>query len=157
MVIQRWQSLMLFMAALLMGFFTFMSLGQVQLPDLTTLNFTTFGFQYEGTQPTGAADPYYMQTWGFFVISLLTCILPFINIFLFKNTRLQKMVCLIELLLLVAVIVVGAIYGYNGIDNAAVSWSTIICAPFLALIITVMAFNRISADERLLRSAERFR
>ena len=35
MVIQRWQSVLLLIAAVVMGCFTFMSLGQVQLPDYT--------------------------------------------------------------------------------------------------------------------------
>ncbi len=156
MVIQRWQSLLLLLAAACMGFFTFMSLGQVQLPDYT-LNFTTFGFSYEGESDQLAQTGYLMHTWGFFVVSLLSSILPLINIFTFKNLRLQKRVCIIELLLLIAVISTGAIYGYTGIEGGSVSWSSLICAPFIALVIIVMAYNRINADDKLLKSADRLR
>ena len=139
-----------------MGLFTFMSLGQVQLPDFT-LNFTTFGFSYEGEATHGAATGYAARTWGFFAVSLLSCIIPLINIFMFKNLGKQKNLCLVEILLLIAVIATAAIYGYTGIDNGAVSWSSLVCAPFIALVGVVMAYNRINADDRLLKSADRLR
>jgi hypothetical protein len=43
MVIQRWQSVLLLVAAVAMATFSFLSLGQIQLSDYT-LNFTTLGF-----------------------------------------------------------------------------------------------------------------
>lgn len=156
MVIQRWQSVLLLIAVVCMGFFTFMSLGQVQLPDYT-LNFTTFGFKYEGEAVNGAPTGFLMHTWGLFAISLLSAIIPFINIFTFKNLRLQKRLCMIELLILIAVIAIAAIYAYTGIDNGTISWSTLVCAPFLALMADILAFNRINADDRLLKSADRLR
>ncbi|MDE5790056.1 MAG: DUF4293 domain-containing protein [Muribaculaceae bacterium] len=156
MVIQRWQSVLLLIAALCMGFFTFMSLGQVQLADYT-LNFTTFGFSYEGTAVGGAPTGFMTRTWGFFIIALLSCLIPLINIFMFKNLQLQKRLCMIEILFLIAVIATGAIYAYTGVDNGAVSWSSLVVAPFIALMADVLAFNRISADERLLKSADRLR
>ena len=156
MVIQRWQSVLLFVAALCMGFFTFMSLGQVQLLD-STLNFSTFGFSYEGMPVDGAPTGFLPRTWGFFILSLLSCLLPLINIFMFKNLKLQKRLCMIEILFLIAVIATGAIYAYTGIDNGAISWSSLVCAPFIALMADILAFNRINADDRLLKSADRLR
>lgn len=156
MVIQRWQSVLLFIAALCMGCFTFMSLGQMQLPDYS-LNFTTLGFTIEGESTGGAPTGYYMHTWAFFIVSLMSAILPLINIFLYKNLRLQKTLCLIEVLFLIAVAFIGALYGYNSIDNGAVSWSTLIIAPLLSLIADVMAYGRINSDQRKLRSADRLR
>lgn len=156
MVIQRWQSVLLLIVAICMGCFTFMSLGQVQLPDYT-LNFTTFGFSYEGEATNGAPVGYLMHTWGLFIVALLSAIIPVINIFLFKNLRLQKRLCMIEILFLIAVIAAGAIYAYTGVDNGAVSWSSLVCAPFIALLADIMAFNRINADDRLLKSADRLR
>lgn len=156
MVIQRWQSVLLLIAAVCMGFFTFMSLGQVQLQDYS-LDFTTFGFSYEGEATDGAKTGYLLHTWGFFVISLLSCLIPLINIFMFKNLRLQKRLCMIEVLFLIAVIATGAAYAYTGIDNGAISWSSLVCAPFISLLAVILAFNRISADDRLLKSADRLR
>ncbi len=155
MVIQRWQSVLLFIAALAMAVFTFMSLGQVQLPEYS-LNFTTLGFCIEG-ETTGGQSGFYMQTLPFFIVSLMSVIIPLIDIFLFKNMRLQKTLCLIELLFLFATIAVGAVYGYSTFVGFNVSWSSLVIAPFLAIIAIVMAYTRISSDERLLRSADRLR
>ena len=138
MVIQRWQSVLLLIAAVVMGCFTFMSLGQVQLPD---------------GGPTG----FVAHTWIFFAVSMLSFIIPFIAIFCFRNMRLQKMLCLIEILFLIAVICVGAVYGYYSFPQASVSWSSLIIAPFLAIVADILAYNRICADGRKLRAADRLR
>lgn len=156
MVIQRWQSVFLLITAVMMAVFTFLSLGQVQLTDYT-LNFTTIGFTIEGIPTEGARSGYYCYTWPLFVVSLLSFILPLINIFLFKNMRLQKNLCLIEILFLLAVLAAGCGYGYYMFDNAVVSWSSLIVAPLIAFVADVMAYNRISHDQRLLRSADRLR
>ena len=60
MVIQRWQSVLLLIAAVVMGCFTFMSLGQVQLPDYTC-NFTTLGFDIEGIATDGGPTDILLQ------------------------------------------------------------------------------------------------
>lgn len=156
MVIQRWQSVLLLIAAVVMGCFTFMSLGQVQLPDYTC-NFTTLGFDIEGIATDGGPIGFVAHTWIFFAVSMLSFIIPLIAIFCFRNMRLQKMLCLIEILFLVAVICVGAVYGYYSFPQASVSWSSLIIAPFLAIIADVMAYNRICADGRKLRAADRLR
>lgn len=156
MVIQRWQSVLLLVAAVIMGCFTFMSLGQVQMQDFT-LNFTTLGFKIEGEAVNGAETGYYMMTWAFFAVSVMSALLPLINIFLFNNLPLQKRMCLIEILFLVAVSAIGVGYGYYGIEGESVSWSTLAAAPLIALIADIMAYNRIRSDHRKLLSVDRFR
>lgn len=140
----------------MMGIFTFFSLGQVQLTDYT-LNFTTLGFQIEGESTGGAPSGYICRTWLFFAVSLLSSLLPLINIFLFKDLRLQARVCLIEVLILLAVLAAGCAYGYYQFDDAQVSWSSLIIAPLIAFVADIMAYNRISHDRRLLRESSRLR
>ncbi len=156
MVIQRWQSVLLFIVALVMTCFTFMSIGQVQLPDYS-LNFSTLGFTYEGETTDGTASGYMSRTWAFFIVSLLSAILPLVNIFLFKNLRLQKTICLIEILFLIAVAAIGCTYGYYHFADAQVRWSYLTVAPLLAFVADIMAYNRICSDKRKLRSADRLR
>lgn len=156
MVIQRWQSVFLLIVTVMMACFTFMSIGQVQLPDYT-LNFTTLGFTYEGNPTQGGPTGYYQHTWALFIVSLLATVLPFINIFLFKNMKLQKTVCLIEIFLMLAILAIGCTYGYYHFDGTTVGWSSIIIAPLIAFVADIMAYNRISADQRLLKAADRLR
>lgn len=153
MVIQRWQSVLLLCAVVVMGCFSFLSLGSVNTQDFT-YNFTALGFFPEGT-PTGGVIPESVSTWYFFAVSLLSAILPLIAIFSFKNFRLQKNLCLITILLLVCVVCIGAMLAYGG--DYSVSWSSLVCAPFIAVIATMMALQRIKADQRLLKSADRLR
>lgn len=156
MVIQRWQSLLLFIAAVAMFAFSFLSLGQVQLPDYS-LNFTTLGFTIEGNSTGDSLTGYYMHTWCFFIVSLMCGILPLINIFLYRNLKLQKTICLIGILFILAAVSIGCGYGYFAFDGYAVSWSSLIIAPALALIAIIMAYYRINADQKLLKSADRIR
>lgn len=156
MVIQRWQSLLLLVAAVVMACFTFFSLGQIQMPEYS-LNFTTLGFEIEGEAAPGAPSGYLLHTWVFFIVSLMSCLLPLLNIFIFKNMKLQKTLCLIEVFFLLAVVAIGCIYGYYYFDGYQVSWSSLIVAPLLAFLADVFAYNRISADLKLLRSVDRIR
>lgn len=157
MVIQRWQSLFLLFAAIMMGLFTFVTLGQVQLPDYTC-SFTTLGFQIEG-ELTGSVPPEFpVYTWGFFVVSLLSMILPFINIFMYKNLKFQKTLCLIELLIILCVCTLTYLYGYNTFEESTINWNySMLIAPVIAFVATIMAYNGISHDQRILRESERLR
>ncbi len=156
MVIQRWQSVLLLAAVVLMACFSFASLGQVQTPD-ATLNFTAFGFSIEGEATNGGVSGNYLSTWYFFVVSITTAIITLIDIFLFKNLRVQMNVCLVAILFIVASGVIAAGLGYSAIEGYSVSWSSIALAPFLALLACVMAYQRMSADQRRLRSIDRIR
>lgn len=158
MVIQRWQSVFLLIVAVMMACFTFFSLGQVQMPDYS-LDFTTLGFTIEGEGAPGTSSGYFMHTWAFFIVSLLSFILPFIAIFMFRNMSLQKMICKIEVFFLVALVVIGCFYGYSSeaLQGNQVSWSSLIITLPVALAADILAYVRISADQRLLRSTERLR
>lgn len=156
MVIQRWQSVLLFFAAVMMAVFTFSSLGQVQT-EAYTFNFTSLGFTYEGEATDGAPSGFFLRTWYFFILSLATVVITLLDIFLFKNFRLQKRVCLIAILFSIAAAAVAAGLGYCAVEGACVSWSTMAFCPLLSVIADLMAYRCISRDERLLRSVDRLR
>ena len=100
MVIQRWQSLLLLVAAAVMGCFSFCSLGQIQTADFT-YNFTSMGFYQEGI-PTNGVSAQIFHTWYLFAVTFTSMLLLLIDIFLFKNLPLQKKVCLVSLLFIIA-------------------------------------------------------
>ena len=155
MVIQRWQSLLLLLAVVCMGLFSFLSLGQVQTSDWT-FDFTAYGFSVEG-EATGAMVPEFVSTWYFFAVSLLSAVIPLIAIFTFKHFRLQKNLCLLSILFAACVVAVGALLGYQTIDGGALNWSSLVCAPFIAIIAESMAYNRICADHKVIRDTYRLR
>lgn len=156
MVIQRWQSLLLLVAAVMMGVFTFCSLGQISTTDFT-FNFTSMGFTYEGEATDGAPSGTYMSTWYFFAVSLTSAILLFIDIFLYGNLPLQKKVAWIGVIFTIAASAIAASLGYTTIEGGEIGWSTVVICPLLALIATLFALNRIQSDHNKLRSVDRIR
>ncbi|MDE6638306.1 MAG: DUF4293 domain-containing protein, partial [Muribaculaceae bacterium] len=154
---QRWQSVMLLIAGIMMGIFSFCSLGQIQA-EAYTFNVSALGICREGiaTSPDEVTG---MNTLILFIVSLLACVLPLIDIFCFKNMNLQKKVALISGLLSISA---GVIVAFIAPDfasgyNASVSWSVFICTPLLALIAEILAYRLISSDQKKLRAADRLR
>ncbi|MDE5795190.1 MAG: DUF4293 domain-containing protein [Muribaculaceae bacterium] len=157
MVIQRWQSVMLLIAGVMMGIFSFCSLGQIQA-EAYTFNVTALGICREGIA-TAPDEVTGMSTIILFIVSLLGCIMPLIDIFCFKNMPLQKKVALISALISASAGVIAAFTasGFASDFGANVGWSTFICAPLVALIANILAFRLISSDQKKLRAADRLR
>ena len=155
MVIQRWQSLLLLIAAAVMACFTFLPIGQITTEDYT-LNLTALGFFQAGT-PTDGQPPVEIHTWYFFMLSLTTIVLLLLDIFLYSNLRLQMRVSLVCILFIVASACVGGLLGFCRIDDGQIWWNTTILCPFIALFATIFAYNRMKADYSLLKSADRLR
>lgn len=156
MVIQRWQSLLLLIASIMMGLFTFCSLGQISTTDFT-FNYNSMGFSYLGEATEGAPTGVYETTWYFFTLSLTTTLILLIDIFLYVNLPLQKKVAVIGILFIVACSIIGFALGYNAIPEGSIQWSPIRICPLIALVATLFALNRIQSDHNKLRSADRIR
>lgn len=156
MVIQRWQSVLLLVVVAVMSVFTFTSLGQIQTSDFT-YNMCTMGLYIEGQPVQGAPSGLYVHTWYFSTLSLLSAIVALISIFTFKNTSLQKRLCMINILFMIALYAIGAVIGYTLIPDSTIGWSTAIICPLLGIIATIMAYNRICSDINKIRSADRIR
>ncbi|MDE6341400.1 MAG: DUF4293 domain-containing protein [Muribaculaceae bacterium] len=158
MVIQRWQSVMLLMAGILMGIFSFSTIGQIQAPDYT-FAVSALGIAREGVA-TAAGEATGISTWATFVVALLSMILPLIGIFCFKNTTLQKKVVLISVLFTIAVcfLVGWHAYSFAGAFSGSMDWNySMLAVPVIALIAEIKAWSLIMRDERTLRAANRLR
>ena len=126
MVIQRWQSVMLLIAGVMMGIFSFCSLGQIQTADYT-FNVTALGIAREGIA-TAEGEATGISTIVLFVVSLLSAILPLIDIFCFRNMPLQKKVALVSGLFAAVAGVIAAFTasGFASDFSANVGWSTFV-------------------------------
>lgn len=157
MVIQRWQSVMLLIAGVMMGIFSFCSLGQIQAVDYT-FNITALGIAREGIA-TASDEATGISTVVLFILSLLSAILPLIDIFCFRNMPLQKKIALVSGLFaaVAGVIAVFTASGFASDFQANVGWSTFICAPLIALIADILAYRLIVSDQKKLRAADRLR
>lgn len=157
MVIQRWQSLLLLVASAVMACFTLCNIGQIATADYT-FNLSSLGFSYEGIPTDGAPSGWFQHTWYFFVVSVLSTVLPLIAIFTFKNFKLQKQLTVVSILFALANLCIALLIGYNAIENASVSWNySLLCAPVIAVISLWLAWRYICRDQKLLASTDRLR
>lgn len=152
MVLQRWQNLMLLIASVMMWLFTFLSLGQYQ-GATQTVNFTTMGMVVEGT---GAS---FMQTIYLFIVSCLSALLPLIALFKFKNLKAQRTISRISLLLVLATMVCAWAIAQSAdvAGSQGISWSSIVIAPFIAIVALIIAGRCIGGDIKKLSSYDRLR
>lgn len=142
MVIQRWQSVWLLVAAVLTGVFCFVPMAIV--PDELAAESVTF------------LSPKDLPV--FLIVNVLVAVLLFLSIFMYKNTRRQKMLTLVSMLLLVVVMATEAIvlFGWDS-ANGSVEWLGSIFLLLGALVFAGMAYQGIRSDERKLRAADRIR
>lgn len=151
-MIQRWQNLLLLISAVMMGLFSFCSLGQIQGADLT-LDYKALRMSVE---PDGAT---YMWTLQVFVISLLAALLSVVGLFRYKALKVQKRLCWLSALMTVAAPVCAWITAqWAEVPGAQpIGWSSIALAPFIALVALLLAIRCIGADQRRLSSYNRLR
>ncbi|MDE6190444.1 MAG: DUF4293 domain-containing protein [Muribaculum sp.] len=140
MVIQRWQTLFLLLAAICMALVSFLSLGTGTLPCGDTGCLSSLDFL------------------PLFIVNILVTVLLVIDIFLFKNLGLQKKVAMVNILLeIVSIVIIGLLMipSLSLSHILVLSWTAPL--PVVALILTILARSRMSADERLLKSYDRLR
>lgn len=147
MVLQRWQSLYLLLAAICMAVYAFLPVAEI------TYNFNTFTLNMMGGI-TGFENMGYM--WSFFTISLLISVFTLITIFKFKNLKLQKNLCLISgcltLVLLVSLMIVTMM-----LDCSAFKITFYNVLPVVTIVLFYMADGAITKDQKILSSYDRIR
>lgn len=140
MVIQRWQSLLLFIGVILMAIFSVSAYAY----------FTT----HDGID-TGI---YLSENIGYWILNILIAFVLFLSIFAFRNLKVQKLLVLLSILMMVASAIWGLLY-VSGLSKQGVevhltySWILLIVSFGLAIISLIL----INADQKLLKSYDRLR
>lgn len=157
MVIQRWQTVLLFIAAAVMACFTFIPFATISTLDVT-YNLTGLGFYPQGTS-TSVDPPEIIHTWYLFMMCLTTIVILLIDIFLYKNIRLQQRICMVAVLFIVADGCVGGLLGFWTFrpEGFELWWTTNALCPFIALFSAIFAYYRMAQDYSLLKAADRLR
>ena len=152
-MIQRIQSLYLLAVAALMATAIFTPLAYFAA-GVEEYNLYAFSLQ-------GAQESYSTIYMG--VIVALAAIIPFVNIFLFKNRLLQIRLCAVELMLLVGSAIFMAIYYFlsnrmfSQLEFSAHGFHIAIIFPLIALVLDYLALRAIFRDEMLVKSLDRIR
>ncbi len=152
-MIQRIQSLYLLAAAALMTvmcfvpFATFLHGGEL-------FRQTVWGIVSDGESAVTVVNTLPMG-----ILTALSALLPLVILFLYKKRGLQMRLCIVEVILLVGLIVYLVMFLLrSGSDlSDGIAFSVVDLFPILAIILTLMAFNRILKDQLLVKSLDRIR
>lgn len=153
-MVQRIQTIYLLITAILMAVTVFSPLANFMMEN------TDNGFIYYTWAVESLDGNIFSRTWGVIVFTVLCAVLPFLNIFLFKNRKLQiKIGNVTSLLILFLYVTIGvyafSIMGENGLVLSNVKYGIIL--PVIALIFNTMGVLQIRKDEKLVQSLNRIR
>ena len=153
-MLQRIQSVYLFIVTVLMALMTFMPIGGFLIgTDSIVLKMCGF---CDSTSALASA-------WGLVLTVIPAAILPFVTIFLYKKRLLQFRLCVVEMILLCGVILFEIFYmwmGYRNFSDLPLTAASIRMAalfPVISLIFTWLALRGVKKDIMLLKSMDRIR
>lgn len=150
-MIQRIQSVYLLLVTIILACASFLSLGYFSADNgVTQFPFSPLGL-------STPAETY--STWALFSLLVLSAVLAFLTIFLFKNRPLQLRICIFNALIMLGYIaaLVFFIFKLKSSLDAGFFLDWKICLPVVALILNYLAIRGIGKDEVLVRSYDRIR
>lgn len=152
-MIQRIQTVFLLLTAILMGAAILCPLFEIVDGGKLALTFHSFGI--------GKIFNAEYPTWGILTFAALATILPLINIFLYKNRKLQVNMALLTALLIVLYYVTALVYLNTYLSKISSDYTLNIqfgiILPVIALVLDLLAVSRIKKDDKLVRSLDRIR
>lgn len=93
-----------------------------------------------------------------FVLLLLSAMSSVLNIFLYKNRKIQSKICKVNMIMLLVWYAAYVYFAFTGGgEGTEFSFGTAAVMPFIALIGQLLANNGIRSDEELIRSMDRIR
>lgn len=152
-MIQRIQTIFLLLTAIFMASAVFCPLFEIVESGKLALTFHSFGIG----KILNAEYP----TWGILTFGIISSLLAFVNIFLFKKRKLQINIALITALSIVIYFVATLVYLNAYLSklesdyNLNIQFGIIL--PVLALIFDLLAMTKIKKDEKLVKSLDRIR
>lgn len=160
-MIQRIQTLYLFLATVVVAFMIFFPMGWV-VAGGEEYRLTAFGL--DGVR-AGGEEFRAASTMSLGVVIAVAAALPFLSIFLFRNRKLQLRVCMIEFAVLLGAQVLALLFlhklavifvdGYE--IEAAASFGVPMFFPLVAVVLNWLAVRGIRKDINLVKSLDRIR
>ena len=141
MVIQRWQSVLLLLAVILMGIFCFSPIATYA----SDADAESMSLVYVKDAPV------------LLTVSILVAVLLFLSIFMFKNLKRQMTLTILSIVLLMATMVTGlfvVINAYPGSDFIMFGGMLLLV---VTLVLALAAYRFMRSDLRKLRSYDRLR
>lgn len=147
-MIQRIQTVFLFIAAILVSLLMFVTLANLSAGD-QIYNFTSKGiFQGETRIYNGLAI--YILVW-------LISVIHFVVILRYKKRIFQMRALVFTIVLLLGLFGMIMYFAYAGFEGAKVAFKIPVVFPLIAVILDFLAIRAIGKDEALIRSLNRIR
>lgn len=153
-MIQRVQSIYLFLAAILITAVYFLPLLGLEGTGEILYTLYTSGVVEDGQQTL------ILSTWPVMVMVTAIALLLFVNIFLYKRRIIQMRICVYSILLILGLYFLVWFYQNQfreQIPVEEVQYFYGLIFPLIAIVFIWMAFKGIRKDERLVRSYDRIR
>jgi drug/metabolite transporter (DMT)-like permease len=152
-MIQRIQSLWLLASAVCLSLMLFLPLAEIRTDEGTVYLAMSNGLRLvEGEMA--------MPTWPVFILVLVTALLLFLNIFLYRKRKLQIRFCVYGIILAFGMI--GLMYYFwvvifRQLEVDSYYLRIPLILPVVSIILTYLAFRGIRKDEILVRSLDKIR
>lgn len=160
MVIQRWQSVYLLAATILMVLYSFLPIAQFDTGNII-YSLSPLGLKADSNSGLAISQSYTaIRLWGLLTLSCLIGILSIITIFLYKRLDLQMKMCVVNIILTLGLIgsfAVMAVVVSHSIGEARLSVHSSNALPLCSIILYLMAYRSIKKDRKILNSYDRIR
>jgi len=155
-MIQRIQTLFMFLSAILGGLLFAFNLASFDYGDIM-MNLSVFGVDNQ-IDATCFGTAY---TWSLMLLAVLMTALPVVTSFLYKKRQIQVKLCQLEMLINVIFVVLVFLYFVPNVQETInaqiVTYGIGIYLPLASLIFTLLAIRGIKKDIELLKSVDRIR
>ena len=148
MVLQRWQTVYLAVAAVLMIVFAFFPAIEISLPD----GVYALGASFMGKPGTSGHPDVLLLTLDVLIVVMLV-----VTTFSYRNLRRQMRQCAITMALTVALLITIGVLGWRYAPVGDVTFTAFNALPVIALVGMMMARRGMAADKRLLSESDRLR
>lgn len=148
-MIQRIQTVFLLLVVGLLITSMFLPLGYFVDANGIAYKFTPLGIDLNDS---------FHSAWGIFAVLVLSSIIGFCSIFLYKNRILQIRLSIFNTILLIGYYLVFIAFFFALKDNFQafrINWA--LCLPLIAIIFNYLAIRAIGKDEVLVKAADRLR
>ena len=155
-MVQRIQSVYLFLVVILMSFFILSPIAVFDLQDGSALEF----YSYSVSKIMANSSEKALSTWPVLFLAIVIAIINFYDIFLYSNRMRQMRLAIYNMLLMIGMIVlVFYFYHYITKNFNTVSHSLKLAAilPVVCIVLNLLAFRGIRKDDLLVKSYERLR
>lgn len=149
-MIQRIQSVYLLLVTILLVICICMPIGSYIASNLSIYELTNLSL----TAPDGTKD---YAPWALFVILIISALLAFVTIFLYKRRMLQIRLTIFSSILLVGYYATLVAFILMSDDELKYSASWTVCLPFIAIVLNWLAIRAIGKDEVLVKAYDRLR